>query len=115
MDNFLFLTSMKEEVQQLKQLITETFHFKDMGPAHYYLRVCLIWDGYSISLLQDRFICKLLQQFRMSDYNPVATSMTMKSICKFDGTPDPKILKEYPEITGLLTWLASCSCPDIAL
>ena len=42
MDNFLFLTQIEEEVQQLKQLIAETFCFKDMRPIHYYLRVHLI-------------------------------------------------------------------------
>jgi len=41
--------------------------------------------------------------------------MTTEPLRKFDGTPDPEILKEYPEITGSLTWLASRSRPDIAL
>ena len=45
----------------------------------------------------------------------MATPMTTEPLCKFDGTPDPKILKKYPEITGSLTWLASHSRPDIAL
>src|SRR5205809_5129561 len=86
-----------------------------MGPIYYYLRVCLIRDGHSISLVQDGFIRKLLQRFGMSDCNPMATPMTMELLRKFDGTPDPEILKEYPEITGSLTWLAMRSHPDIAL
>src|SRR5439155_22465164 len=105
----------EEEVQQLKQLVAETFRFKDMGPAHHYFGVRLIRDGHSISLLQDGFIRKLLQRFGMSDCNPVATPMTTEPLRKFDGTPDPEILKEYPEITGSLTWLASRSRPDIGL
>jgi len=51
----------------------------------------------------------------MADCNPVATPMTTTPLRKYKGTPNPKILKEYPELTGSLTWLATRSRPDIAV
>jgi hypothetical protein len=68
-----------ENISLLKKQLAERFNMTDLGPATYYLGLCIMQDRSKklIRLSQEFYIAKILQIFGMADCQPVSTPMEL--------------------------------------
>ena len=74
-DNILGCTSSKQEMKWLKKDLEGVFKIKDMGKAHWLLRVSISCDGDSrtMSLSQTAYVDAMVKHYKMQDTYPVHT------------------------------------------
>lgn len=95
----------------------------DLGEAKFCVRVAIEHDlnNHHIYLSQTALIDKILEQFNMTNCNPVSTPMEAGLILSRYANPSLTSEQEsenenlpYHRLVGLLMYLAIATCPDIA-
>jgi hypothetical protein len=81
-DDLLIAGSSKEEIQELKNALSNRFQMTDLGPCSYYLGMAVTRDrkNRTIRLSQKGYIEKVLKEFGMSDAKPQSTPMNSFTI-----------------------------------
>ena len=76
-DDILIVRNSKEYILEMKLWLSSKFEMKDMSEAAYIIRVKISRDRSKklLSLLQEQYIKKILERFRMKDCNPTDTPM----------------------------------------
>ena len=76
-DDILIARNGKEYILEIKGWLSSKFEMKDMGEAAYILGVMISRDRSKklVSLSQEQYIKKILEQFRMQDCKPIDTFM----------------------------------------
>src|ERR1700709_2642025 len=72
-DDFLLIGPHGQELQQLKRQLSKAFEMKDLGPCQFFLGVRITRKGSQITLCQDAYIRKVLDQFGMLECRAVST------------------------------------------
>ena len=111
-----------QEIQKVKERISETFEVKDMGEAAYTLGMQITRDKQAgvIELKQESFINAILQKFGMTDCNPVLTPMDANQklhkgeVVITSGERDTLEGLPYQQVVGSIMYLMVCTQPDIA-
>lgn len=112
-DDLILLTETQEEMQQLKQSLTDTFKMKDMGELHYCLGVHRDENG--MSLCQSQYLLRLLEKYGLSDANTVSTPMDVNvKLVKSDDYSKKVDPVSYQSMVGSLLHAARATRPDIA-
>ena len=76
-DDLLMIGNNVEYIKEIKGWLSSKFEMKDMGEATYILGVNISKDRSKnlVSLLQEPYIKKILERFKMQDCKPIDTPM----------------------------------------
>lgn len=113
-DDIVFFSNDKKLCNQVKQALSQKFELRELGEINQLLGIRIERTANTISLDQSTYICSLLSKFEMNDCKPVATPMEINKKLE-KPSPEEEITNvPYQELIGSLTWLSSCTRPDIA-
>ena len=74
-DDLILIAKTLAEIEQVKEGLSETFKMKDMGQLRYCLGINFEVTEQVISLCQKQYLIKLLEKYRLSEANTMATPM----------------------------------------
>ena len=117
-DDFL-LIGPQEGLKKLKQQLSKAFDMKDLGQCQYFLGVRFIWDKqrHQVTLYQDVYVYKTLDQFGMLECRAVSTPLdpgASESLVPYQGTASVDQIKLYQSLIGRINYLATQTRCDIA-
>jgi hypothetical protein len=122
-DDFLMAVSNLLEANKFNAELSSIWEIKDLGEAKFCVGIAIERDltNHHIYLSQTALIDKILDQFDMSNCNPVSTPMESGLILSRHSdtalTPEQELeLQDLPyrRLVGLLMYLAIATRPDIA-
>ena len=121
-DDLLIASNSRDAIQKVKSDLAAQFKIHDQGPATSILGIKIERDrpNRSISLSQPGYIESILEQFSMSECNPVHMPMIENQKLLTSMSPDTPErqaeMKAYPyrELIRKLLYLAIATRPDIA-
>ena len=92
---------------------------KDLGQCQYFLGVRFIWDKqrHQVTLYQDIYMHKTLDQFGMLECRAVSTPLNpgaSESLVPYQGTASEDQIKLYQSLIGRINYLATQTRYDIA-
>ncbi|MBW0486685.1 hypothetical protein O181_026400, partial [Austropuccinia psidii MF-1] len=101
---------------KFKNKITGYFDMEDLGCIKYALGIQITQEKEHISLIKDKFIFNILQEFGLEKSRP-ANNPLPGNIKSFQSLPckemDPALFS-YRRVVGLLQYLVQCTRPDLA-
>ena len=117
-DDLLIAGPNLDDIEKLKQSLSNRFQMSDMGECSFYLGMEIIRDRKKrvIRLSQRAYLHKILADFDMLDSKPFDTPMDSKGL---EPTPkghqaDPEEIHWYQRAIGSLMYLMLGTRPDIA-
>ena len=116
-DDLLIAGPLKEEIQELKDALSNRFQMTDLGPCSYYLGMTVVRDRKNriIRLSQKGYIEKILKDFGMCEAKPQYTPMKTDQIeTPEDYEPTDEIKTWYAKAIGNLMYAMLGTRPDIA-
>lgn len=116
-DDLLIAGPSKEEIQELKNALSDRFQMTDLGPCSHYLGMVVTRDrkNRTIRLSQNAYIEKILKDFGMSEAKPQYTPIKTDQIKTVeDYTPTDEIKTWYAKAIGSLMYAMLGTRPDIA-
>ena len=114
-DDLILIAETQEEMQQMKQSLSDTFKMKDLGELHYCLGVNVHMNDNGIFLCQSQYIQRLLEKYGLSEANTVSTPMDSNvKLVKDDNYSKRVDPIRYQSMVGSLLHLARATRPDIA-
>jgi hypothetical protein len=97
------------------------FDIKDLGKCTYFLGIriiCVInYNSTQISLCQDTYIYKVLDQFGMANSKPVSCPIepgSVSNLVLFKGSVSEEDITQYQSLIGCINYLAIYTRPDIS-
>ena len=116
-DDLLVAGNSVAEINKLRERMNERFILTDQGQLEYYLGVEISrLDDNTLMLHQTAYAKKILNNFNMSDCNPVKTPLPRDMNLSLMDCPDevdPKLQREYRAIVGSLMYLYQWTRPDL--
>jgi hypothetical protein len=116
-DDFLLIGPHGQELQQLKRQLSNAFEMKDLGPCQFFLGVRITRKGSQITLCQDAYIRKVLDQFGMLECRAVTTPLdpgASDTLVPYQGSAAEDQIKLYQSLVGCINYLATQTRCDIA-
>ena len=121
-DNLLITSNSKSELAVVKSELTTNFKIHNQGLTKSILSIKIEWDrlAQSISLSQPGYIESMLEQFGMTECNPVPILMDPGQKLSVKMSPDTLegrlVMSKYPyqELIGKLLYLTIATQPNIA-
>ena len=120
-DDILIAGNDMDSIVATKKWLASTFEMKDMGEAHFVLRIEIVRDRSKkfLGLSQETYIKKILERFRMENSKPIDTPVEKGSTLCLDQCPKTYEKKEcmstmpYAKAIGNLMYVMLCTRPDI--
>ena len=116
-DDLLVAGNSVAEINKLRERMNERFILTDQGQLEYYLGVKISrLDDNTLMLHQTAYAKKILNNFNMSDCNPVKTPLPRDMNLSLMDCPDevdPKLQREYRAIVRSLMYLYQWTRPDL--
>ena len=111
-DDFLLIGPQGEGLKRLKQQLSEAFDMKDLGQCQYFLGVRITWDRqrHQVTLCQDAYVHKTLDQFGMLECRAVLTPLdpgASETLVPYQGTAPEDQIKLYQSLIGRINYLAT--------
>jgi hypothetical protein len=128
-DDFLLIGPQGEAIKRLKVELSNVFDMKDLGPCTYFLGIRVSRSLFGpnngpgnsnssrITLCQDAYIHKVLDQFGMADSRPVSTPLdpgSTDTLVPFGGEALNGDITLYQSLIGCINYLATQTRPDVA-
>ncbi|KAL0411003.1 UNVERIFIED_CONTAM: Retrovirus-related Pol polyprotein from transposon TNT 1-94 [Sesamum latifolium] len=120
-DAILLAENNMEMIATTQKWLSSTFEMKDMGEAEYILGAKIHRDCFKkfLSLSQETYIKRIIEQFRMHNANPVDKPMDKSCVLSKELCPKTKEEKKrmakilYASIVGSLMYAMMCTRPDL--
>ena len=117
-DDMLITGPNPDQITQIKEALKSQFEMDDMGPATYFVGVCIIHNRAerSLTLIQDTYINKILKKYGITHMKPVATPMATGAQNILVSNPNQATkadIEEYQSKMGSATYLAIQTRADI--
>ena len=117
-DDLILVAETSEEIQQMKECLSNTFKLKDMGKLCYCLGINFKLHKNGISLCQNQYLLRLLEKFGLSEANTVSTPMDPNVKLVKDDNYSKKVATyidpiQYQSMVGSLLHAARATRPDI--
>jgi hypothetical protein len=96
----------------VKEALKKEFEMDDLGLVNYFLGVRIVWNraNYSIALIQDIYISKVLKKYGMENCKLAATPMETSAlnaiVANTTGQATKAEILKYQSRIGSLTYLA---------
>ena len=116
-DDFLLVGPQGENLRILKRQLSEAFDMKELGPCQFFLGVKITRKGNQITLCQDAYIRKVLDQFGMLECRAVSTPLdpgASDTLVPHQGNATEDQIKLYQSLVGCINYLATQTRCDIA-
>ena len=114
-DDLILIAKTLDEIQQMKEGLSNTFKMKDMGQLCYCLGINFELTEQGISLCRKQYLLKLLEKYRLSEANTVSTPMDLNvKLVKDDSYSKKADATQYQSMVGSLLHAARATRPDIA-
>jgi transposase InsO family protein len=121
-DDLLLLCNHLDELNALKQQLSQQFEMKDLGEAHFILGIQIERDrkAHTLSITQRNYIKKVVERFDMAESKPVATPLDSSvKLTKADCPSTVAQAKEmekipYQSAVGAIMYAMLGTRPDIA-
>jgi hypothetical protein len=120
-DDFILMGPRGEAIQKLKLQLARVFDMKDLGECTYFLGIRITrvvnYNSTQISLCQDAYIRKVLDQFGMANSKPVNCPIEPGSVIDlvpFKGSASKEDITQYQSLIGCINYLATYTRPDIS-
>jgi hypothetical protein len=116
-DDFLLIGPQGEEMRKLKRQLSKEFDMKDLGPCQYFLGVRIVRGSDRITLCQDAYIRKSIEQLGMQDCRTVVTPLDPGAtdwLVPYEGTAPKDQIKLYQSLVGRINYLATQTRCDIS-
>lgn len=112
-DDILLMTNNLEEIQLIKNQLSERFEMTDMGEVKQFLGIKVERYENQIKISQPKYIDGMLKRFGMEECRPTSTPMEPKP--QFEHEGNIELTKQpYKELIGCLSYLMLSTRPDIA-
>lgn len=111
-DDILIFSRNGPEKNKLKEELMRKFEMKDLGKATHILGMRLRQEQNKIILDQKNYIHRVLEQFKMTECNPVSTPLENGIKLEKGDKCDPH--SRYRSLIGCIMYIAVCTRPDIA-
>ena len=120
-DDVLIAENDMDSIVATKKWLSSTFEIKDMGEAHFVLRIDIVRDRSKklLGLSQETYIKKILERFRMEISKPIDTPIEKESALCLDQCPKTDEEKKrmsivsYAKAIGNLMYAMLCIRPNI--
>ncbi|CAI7888954.1 unnamed protein product [Closterium sp. NIES-53] len=116
-DDILLMSSSMVLLDEVKSLLSSSFHMKDLGEAKYYLGVQIERDESGILTHQERYILNMLESSGLSEANfvriPLPTGFDMHAHAEEPLLRD-ELVRLYQSIVGSLMYASTTTQPQIA-
>ena len=114
-DNLILIAKTLDEIQQMKEGLSNTFKMKDMGQLRYCLGINFELTEQGISLCQKQYLLKLLEKYRLSEANTMSMPMDLNVKLVKDDSYSKKVdATQYQSMVGSLLYAAKATHPYIA-
>lgn len=116
-DDILILSKNKEEMENLKRKLMNTFRMKDLGKIHYCLGIEFTHDENEgkMFMSQKSYIEDVLKRFHMEACKEASTPLEPNiKLCKPENQSREMNKYPYQQLIGSLMYLAVATRPDIA-
>lgn len=70
-DDLLICGNCIAQITYLKQMLSQSFHMKDLGPIHYFLGIEICRSNADFFLAQKKYTTDILQEFSMTNSRPL--------------------------------------------
>ena len=120
-DDLTLVSDSKQDLDQAKDELGKIFKLKDLGPTTSLLGVEVTYDHSqkTLKLLQRQYIQEILEQFKMSNCQPISMPMSLGQCLNSSmGPSTPEEIEDmqnipYLNVVGVLNYLAIATWPDI--
>lgn len=114
-DDLIILTDNQEDMENIKDRLSNQFQMKDMGELHYCLGISIKRQDDKLFVTQEQYINKILKKYNLDNANPTSTPMDVNvKLEKDDGHSKPVDSGLYQSMIGSLLYAAIATRPDIA-
>ena len=116
-DDLIIITKTTEEMNRLKECLSNRFKMKDMGELHYCLGISIEQDKERKSLYmhQKQYIANMIEKYGLSDCKPASTPADINvKLTKSEAESNAVDPVKYQSIVGSLLYVAIATRPDIA-
>lgn len=118
-DDGLIVAEDQTEMVKVLKLLQEKFEvtYNECGDSFTYLGMDIKKNGKHISITQEKYVDKLLKEFKLENINTVNTPMEPGFLTNKENFVNDKPLEKnnnYREMVGSLLYLSTISRPDIA-
>jgi hypothetical protein len=109
----------KEDVQQVKDMMTKKFEMKELGPTSHGIGLQIHQTDKGILVHQSTTTTRVLEKYGMDKVNPRSTPMEVNGEKELYGPANEgesvnELTIPYRSAIGALSWLATRTRPDIA-
>lgn len=113
-DDILIFSESIDEIQKLHDHLTQSFELTSQGSPEWILGINIKRDkeNGTITINQEKHVQALLDEFNMSNCNPVSTPMNPG--IQFNSTKPCESPSRYKSLVGSLIYLSTVSRPDIS-
>lgn len=113
-DDLTLVSDSKQDLDQAKDELGKIFKLKDLGPTTSLLGVEVTYDHSqkTLKLLQRQYIQEILEQFKMSNCQPISMPMSLGQCLNSSmGPSTPEEIEDmqnipYLNVVGVLNYLA---------
>ena len=120
-DDILIVGNDMDSIVATKKWLSSTFEIKDMGEAHFVLRIEIVRDRSKklLGLSQETYIKKILERFHMENSKPINTHVEKGSALCLNQCPktdeEKKRMSTMPLVKAIrnLMYVMLCTRPDI--
>lgn len=109
-DDLIIATSNNSLLCEVKELMKNKYHMKDLGKLSYFLGIEFDQGKDYIKMSQQKYVYKVLEKFEMTNCKPRSTPSEQKP--DFD-SGDSFDSRKYREAVGSLIYAMTCTRPDI--
>ncbi|XP_019256416.1 PREDICTED: uncharacterized protein LOC109234821 [Nicotiana attenuata] len=74
-DDVILTETNKEEIEELKAFLHESFKIKDLGKLHYFLGLEIFYKADGVVISQRKFVLDLLKEYNCMDYSSLASQL----------------------------------------
>lgn len=106
----------EDRFREFELKFLQIFEFRKLGKVEHFIGIRFVRDESErkLWLVQDVFISKLEQKFKVNTQTKHRTPLPSGSLKAYDGIATPSQVHHYQQKTGSLNWLAVQTRPDIA-
>ncbi|MFS7939138.1 putative RNA-directed DNA polymerase [Helianthus anomalus] len=115
-DDIIITGNNNNEIDKIKQLLSDNFKIKDLGILRYFLGLEIVYSDEGMCLNQRKYCLELLSEFGYLGCKPVNTPVELSHVINKKVSEDTRVLNDitnYQKLVGKLIYL-SLTRPDIS-
>ena len=115
-DDMVIFSSGTEILEEFKKAVMTRFKMKELGPIHHYLKIRIVRDrpNRHIYLLQETFVKRILERFKMGECKPWSTPLPVNHKLSARDKDEAASEEPYASLVGAVNYCCTGTRPDIS-